>query len=764
MVEATGETMATERWQSTACILCSENCGLEVRVDDGRIVAVRGDGTHPESRGYLCQKALRLDHYQNHADRLQQPLKRQPDGSFAPISWDVAIREIAGRMKALRAMYGGRSFAYYGAGGQGNHLGGVYSSALRAALGTPYLYTALAQEKTGDFWVNGRMFGRQTCHVVADVEHADVVLFAGTNPWQSHGIPRARALLREIARDPARTMIVIDPRVTETAAMADVHLQVRPGGDAHLLAAMLAFMVQEHLHDDAFLAARCVDVEPVLEVLRRVDVGLYARRAGVPVAQVRRAATLLARARSAAVRADLGLQQSQHSTLNSWLEKLTFLLTGNLGRRGGNVFHTYLMPLIGHSPEADDPDVVRTAVTGMHPISKLYPPNVLPAEIDSDHPGRIRAVIVDSANPIVSAADTHAYETAFDKLELLVVIDVAHTETAQRAHYVLPASSQFEKAEATFFNLGFPHNGFHLRHPVMAPLPGTLPEPEIHRRLCVALGDLPERFPALEVLARLDRRARRLRLYPAALRARLAAQPSLAPLASLVLYATLGKALPEGLESAAVLWSASLHLAGKHPEAVRRAGSHEGGAGLGEDLFKRILEGRSGVHITSHRYDDTWSFVRHPDGKVRVAIPELLEQLTALADESPDDSGLLLMAGERRAYNANTILRDPSWRKRDPAGALRIHPDDAARMGISDGAEVRVQSRRGEVRTRAEYFEGMRRGVVSLPHGYGMAHPQSGRERVQVGPRINRLTAADHCDEMTKTPLHKGVPVSVTPA
>ncbi|MEO0605120.1 MAG: molybdopterin-dependent oxidoreductase, partial [Myxococcota bacterium] len=296
-------------WHSTACILCSENCGLQVKLDGRRFAAIRGDKAHPHSKGYLCQKAGRLDAYQNHADRLRSPLERQPDGSYRPIDWDTAIQRIADKLKAIRDQHGGRAIAYYGGGGQGNHLGGVYSGALRAALDTPYIYTALAQEKTGDFWVNGRLFGKQTCHVSPDIEPAQVVLFLGTNPWQSHGFPRARQQLKEIAKDPARTMIVVDPRVTETAEMADLHLQVRPGGDAHLLAGMLGFIVQEGLHDEAFLAERCADTQPVLDALRAVDVGFCARQSGVPVSQLREAASLVAQAPSTAVRADLGLQQ-----------------------------------------------------------------------------------------------------------------------------------------------------------------------------------------------------------------------------------------------------------------------------------------------------------------------------------------------------------------------------------------------------------------------------------------------------------------------
>ena len=207
-------------WLPTACILCSRNCGIEVEVRGREMTRVRGDHAHPVSTGYLCQKAQRLNYYQNHSDRLNAPLRRRPDGTFEEISWETAISEIAAKLVHLRDTYGGPSLAYFGGGGQGNHMGGPYGKTLRTAMQTRNYYSALAQEKTGGFWVDGRLYGKQNCHPTEDVENAEVVVFIGTNPWQSHGIRNARQVLREIAKDPARKMIVIDPRRMETAEMA----------------------------------------------------------------------------------------------------------------------------------------------------------------------------------------------------------------------------------------------------------------------------------------------------------------------------------------------------------------------------------------------------------------------------------------------------------------------------------------------------------------------------------------------------------------
>ncbi|PUB82045.1 MAG: dehydrogenase, partial [gamma proteobacterium symbiont of Ctena orbiculata] len=237
----------------TACILCSINCGISVEVNGGKLQKIKGDKENPKSKGYICQKAARLNYYQNHSGRLSQPLSKKEDGEFQKISWDDAISEVADKLAHIHSTYGPHSIAYYGGGGQGNHLCQIYSSSLRSAIGTPYLYTALAQEKTGDFWVNGKLFGRQSCHVTEDIDHADYILFIGTNPYHSHGFPRARRVLDEIAKAPDRTMVVIDPVLTETAKKADIHLQLKPGTDALLMSAMLGTIIQDGLEDRGFI-------------------------------------------------------------------------------------------------------------------------------------------------------------------------------------------------------------------------------------------------------------------------------------------------------------------------------------------------------------------------------------------------------------------------------------------------------------------------------------------------------------------------------
>ncbi len=752
------------QWKQTACILCSVNCGIEALVENGKLSKIKGDKAHPVSEGYTCQKAQRLDFYQNDKHRLHTPLRRRPDGSFEEISWDTAIGEIAARLKTIRDTHGGHALAYFGGGGQGNHLGGVYGTAFRAALGTRYIYTSLAQEKTGGFWVDGKLFGKQNCHPTEDAHNADFLLIIGANPWQSHGMAQARTLIQDFANDPAKTLVVVDPRRTETAEKADVFLQVRPGGDAHLMLAMLGTIAQEGLENKDFIAKWTVGFDELRPLLQAIPVDEYAREAGLDPESVRQLARVYARAKAACIRTDLGLEHTPHSTLNNYLSRLLYLVTGHFGKKGTNVFHTAFLPLIGHS---DDPEKggLTTRVTGMREIGRLFPPNVLPLEIDTDHPERVRGLIVDSGNPVLTGADSHAYRKAFAKLECLVVIDVALTETARMAHYVLPASSQFEKYEATGFNFHFPKNFFHLRKPIVDPLPGTLPEPEIYRRLTVALGALPEGFPVLETIARIDRKFPRLRLFPIALAWTFKRKPKLQKLGALVLYSTLGKALPNGAQAAAVLWTTSHMYAGRYAREIERAGIADEGAGLGEALFNRILTSDTALIISEHEYEDTAKFIKHRDGKIHLAISEMTREVAELEPEHLDSRyPMILQAGERRAYNANQIFRSGAWRKKDADGALKIHPEDALELGLADGDWAKVESPRGAVEARVSVTDEVRRGMVSLPHGYGMLERDAADpSRVtQLGPNINDLTDSHHCDAIAKTPFHKYVPVRVT--
>ena len=741
----------SDEWRPTVCILCSVNCGIDVKLDGRHIARVRGNRAHVASRGYACEKAQRLDYYQNARDRLTFPLRRRPDGTFEEIDWDTAIREVAAGFVTVRDRWGGPSIFYYGGGGQGNHLVGSYGASTRRALGSVFRSNALAQEKTGEFWVDHMLFGTG---ISGSYDLAEVAIFVGKNPWQSHGFQRARPILRDIASNPSRALIVVDPRRTETAEMADYHLRLRPGTDAFCLAAILGVLVQEDLVDRDFIRDRTQDADKLFAVLKEVPVADYCGRAGLDVDLVREVARRIARASSVSVYEDLGIEQSLHSTLNSYLEKLLFVVTGNVGKPGAMNAGTSLIGLNSGSLSAET-----SPVGGHRIIGGMIPANVIPDEILTDDPKRFRAMIIESANAVHSVADSARMREALRALEFVVVIDVALTESAREAHYVLPTSSQYEKWEATFF--GAPNytetqyaNTFTLRAPILDPLPGTLPEGEIHRRLVRAIGAMTdEEVAPLHAAAAKGRTA-----YAKELTRVVAERPHLAGVMTVLLYETLGPTLGAGNENAASVWAVARNFARRYPESLRRAGFSGEGDELGEALFDAILKNRSGVVVSVDPYEETWRRIRN--GKINLTISELLPELKSLRDEHLSrnpEFPFVLSAGQRRSTTANTIIRDPQWRPKDPAGALWMNPADASGLGVQSGGRVRVITKRANAEAVVEVTDTMLPGHVALPNGAGLWYPDREGQEFQHGVAPNELTASEDRDWFAGTPFHKHV-------
>ncbi|MCP4804179.1 MAG: molybdopterin-dependent oxidoreductase [Proteobacteria bacterium] len=733
-------------WKPTACFLCSINCGLQVQTEGRHLTRIRGDKGHPGSRGYVCEKPQRLDRYQNAADRLDSPLRRCADGTFERVTWDVAISTIARKLLELRGAHGGEALFYYGGGGQGNHLGGsLYGRTLLEHIGAIFSSNALAQEKTGEFWVDSRLFGKARCHTTGDYPNAEVAVFVGKNPWQSHGFPRARVVLRQIARDPDRLLVVIDPKVSETAAMADVHLRVRPGTDAFLLSAMVAVLFDEDLLDQEFVGQHTNGVEALEAMAQAIDISANCVCSGVDEETVRSVVRRMARARGVSIFEDLGIQQAPNSTLNSYLEKLLFLLTGSFGVEGGMNLHTGLGSLGGsrHCRGRVSPVTQSRLITG------LVPCNAIPDEILTDHPDRFRAMIVESANPVHSLADSPRMREAMRALDFSVVIDVAMTETAREADWVLPATSQLAKWECSFFTLEFPHNVFHLRPPVLEPLPGTLPEPEIHSRLLEAMGALdgidlePLRAAAAQgpmvygmafMQAMGDRRIR--------------------DLSPVVLYRTMGPLLPDGADAAAALLLLAQRCAQVYPRSVKAAGIEGDGPMLALNLFRAMFENPSGFVFSHCEYDETLKRLETPDKKVHLVIGELLQELATLDPTQPPPPSpwpLILAAGERRSSTSNTIYRDPAGRASQDQ-ALRVSPDDAQTLGLATGDTARLTTKRGQADVLVEVSDRMLPGHIALPNGQGLSYDGG-----MHGVAPNELTSGEDQDWLAGTPWHKHV-------
>ncbi len=739
-------------WHKTACVLCGNNCGVEVRLDGRKITRVRGNKAHVSSKGYTCEKALRIDHYQNARGRLTAPMKRLDDGSYVEVDWDTAISEVAAALLDVRSRHGAERMMYYGGGGQGNHLCGAYGAALRNGLGITRRSNALAQEKTGEAWVEGRMFG---AHTHGEFHEAEVSVFLGKNPWHSHGFDEARRVLKEIASNDDRTMIVIDPRRTETADLADHWLAVKPGTDAFLIAALGAVIVEEGLTADDWLATNATGAEEAKAAFSTVPITDFANRCGIDEALIRTVARRMAAAESVSVFEDLGIEMAPHSTLVSYLHRAVSMLVGSYGKPGAHTAHSSMVPLFSYGATGKEP---LDPVTGGAIISGLIPCNEIAEGVLSDHPDRTRAMIIESANPVHSLAGSQRFRDAMRALEFSVVIDVAMTETAEQADYVLPAASQYEKVETTFFSAAFPENRICLRPPLLEPLGDSLPEAEIHTRLAREIGLLNDSVIDELRAAAVEGRDE----YAAAFMNAAMENPEMAKVGAVVLYLTLGPTLPEGMGPAAALWFSAQQIAMRQPDAVRAAGHDGEGPDLGWALFDAMISNPDGVAFTRHRHDQSFDLLGTPDRKINVAIPELLEELRSLADApagyTSEEFPLVLSAGERRSFTANTIMRDPSWRKKDPEGALRLSPGDAASLGVETGERVRVTTPGGTAVAVAEVNDTMMDGHISLPNGLGLGYSPAGGDPEITGVAPNELTTTDWKDPIAGTPWHKHVP------
>jgi formate dehydrogenase len=515
---------------------------------------------------------------------------------------------------------------------------------------------------------------------------------------------------------------------------------------------LLAVLVDEGLLADRWLADHANGLDELRPELARIPIADWCERGGLAEEDVRTVARRIATAKGGvSIFEDLGIQQAPHSTLCSYLEKLLYLLTGNFGVPGAMNIHTKFANIAGNSGGRGIADPT-SPVTGERIITSLIPAAALPDEILTDHPDRFRAMIVESGNPVHSLPDSPRMREALDALDLVVVIDVALTETGRGADYILPASSQYEKWEATFFTLEFPENAFHLRRPLLDPLPGTLPEPEIHARLVRASGAFDDHEDALEEL-RAAAASGRAAFFEAFLRIN-GERSALAALAPVVLYETLGPSLGEQGDAAGA-WGLAQMTTMAYPQSVQRAGFADGDA-----LFDAVLSNPSGVVFSIDEYEDTWRRVETPDGKVALVVDELLEELRGLHDEpgpvADPDFPFVLSAGERRSSTANTIFRDPGWRRKDPSGALRLSTTDAEALGIAEGDAARVTTRRGSAVAVVEVTDTLLPGHASLPNGFGV-----GEAGDSVGVAPNELTSGADRDWLAGTPHHKHVPARI---
>jgi len=736
-------------WKKTGCVLCAQNCGLEMRVENNRIEEVKPDRDNPRSRGYVCRKGLNVIYHQYPGDRLTEPLKRVGNG-FEPISWGQAMTEISERIGALVKTHGPRSLAYMGGSAQGGHFEVAFGLNLIRSMGSQYYYSSAGQEFSGSWWVYGRMLGKQYNVALPDEHGAEMLVGWGWNGMMSHQMPRARKVLTDFSKDPGRLLVVMDPRKSETASIADIHLAVRPGTDALLAKAMITLILHEGWENKDYIRHHVSGWEQVAPWFQDFDAKAAIRVCGLDYNQVHQVCRLMT-TRRWCLHQDLGIYMGRNSTLNSYFLNILGVICGIFCVPGGNVIPGMVMPMGFHADERN-PKIWRTVTTGMPPAAAgSFPPNVMPEEILSDHPDRLRAVMVSACNPLRSYADTQAFEAAFKKLDLLVVNEMVMSETARLAHYVLPCRSYYESWDGTFFPWTFPKVFFQMRGPVVEPEGQCLEAAQIFTILADRLGLVPEIPEDLHRAAGEDRLAFGVNLMQWA-----ASEPRAMKSMPFVLAKTLGRVWNSAALPA--LWGMLMTA----PEAFRnnaaRAG-FEAGMDQGDRIFQALMDNPQGHWVGEVDPDDNKAAVKTLSGKIEVYIPELADraqQINAASESEglrmPDEFPMILNAGRHMDYNANTLMRNPEWNQGKRACTVTVHPEDAAALDLLDGDSVQVVTEAGKAVGELQVSRQVRQGTVLIPHGFGLSY-----EGQIYGINVNRLTKNTHRDPLG-TPLHRYVP------
>ena len=721
-------------WKHTACVLCSLNCGLLVQVEDNHIVKVRGDKSNPFSKGYTCSKGLTVAKYVDHDQRVLEPLKKQPDGTHAPISWEQAFAEIGAKLRGILDAHGGDAVALVGGGGQANHLDLPYATGFLKAIESPCFYNALGQEYTHQYWVHRHTFGGDGVNWNAEPDRAEVLLVIGSNPYMSHGFQRARVVLKEIQKDPERALIVVDPRRNETAKLAERFLQIRPGTDVYLLLALINVIVHEGLVDDAFMADHTVGWDDMHHLADMVTPAQAAHLCDLKEEDIVWTARRFAAAKHAVIRTDMGLHHNIFKVENVYLVDLLQLLTGNLCGEGAAVFSSSIFSGGGALGPRRSGERPTTRVAKIPQILGMFPPNALPEEIMDAGENGIRAIFVEGANPLRSYADTQRMTEAFEHLDLLVVIDPAMQEAARLADYILPPPVGYEKWETAIFAKGYPAIHAHLRQPVLEAPPETRQEGIIFYEILKAAG---------------------------------------VDLSSNPLFATLAAAMEAGEEApvlSAVRGIAMAFSMNRYQELLD-AGTITADGDAPAEVFQALLDHPEGVKLCETDMASNWENVRTPDHKIVLNAPPLVEQFAKL--EIPEDTDfrlnaeypLVLQTGERSDYNANTIHRDPTWRKKNHTSYLRMHQMVAEELGVEDGEVVRLVTEYADAHVAARVTDDIYPGNVSMPHGYGLLWENAETGELEpVGVNVQALVSADHRDPIAGVPYHKHIPCRVEKA
>ncbi len=739
-------------WRKTSCFLCGNRCGLEVQIEDNRIIKVRPDKDSPISEGYVCRKGMNIGFHQHDADRLLYPLKKVGD-KFERVSWDQAISEIAQKLRDILQRYGPRSLASLVGGGELHYTAYSipYCVRLVRRLGSRYNYSAANQEFSGRFWAHGLTLGSQGMSLTSDFEHSDMLLLVGKNPFMSHNFPQARRRLTKMSKDPDRLLVVVDPRLSETARIANIHLALRPGTDALLFKSMIAIILKEEMHNQKYIDVHVDGFKEMLPCFTDFDVKAALKVCELEYEQVFRVCREFA-TRSSCLDDDLGILMNRHSALVSYLLVFLLAICGRISVPGGN-----LLAGGGAGSDPNDPRTWRTLITGIPAINGMFPPNVLPEEIMSDHPDRIRGVINFAANPLRSYADTTAYENAFRQLELLVVAEIVMSETAALAHYILPSKTVYESWDCNP-GVGFTEVYGWMRPPVVEAEGEQKEGGEIFTLLADAMGLIPELPESLYQAAK----SGNTREYRDALMDYIQKNPESGRVIQFIVAKTLGKAI--GSVNLATIFPMFMQRSQASQEEAARAG-FAAGPYQGLEIYQAMIDHPEGVLLGMRDPSSPYKNIEQlptKNGRIQLYFPEVedwIRDINPTKEEEQlklnDKFPLILMAGRHMDMNFCTQMRDPAWNEGRRACTLAMNPADAEKFGFTDGQMAKVVTEAGEETIEVEVTEDARKGQVIIPHGFGLVY-----NGVKYGANVNRLTKNTNRDQFG-TPIHRYVPCRI---
>ncbi|MDQ3339106.1 MAG: molybdopterin-dependent oxidoreductase [Myxococcota bacterium] len=730
-----------ERVAHRICPLCEASCGLEIGVRDEQLVAIRGHEADVFSAGFICPKGAALRELHEDPDRLRAPLVKR-DGVHVEVTWEEAFAEIERRLPPIIAAHGKDAVAL-SIGNPAAHKFGLllYGARLGRALGTRNVYSASTLDQMPKQLSAGLMFGHWLSIPVPDIERTQLLVILGANPMVSNGslwtVPDFRGRAKAMQARGGK-LVVIDPRRTETAAIADQHVFIRPGADVFLLAGVVnALFADGHAKTGPHVEGR----DAVERAVADFTPERVAARCGIEAREIRELARALATTERAAVYGRIGTCTQEYGTLASWLIDVINVVTGHLDTPGGAMFPkaaAFAANTLGTPGRGKGISTGRrtSRVSRAPEVFGELPMGCLAEEIETPGDGQIKALISIASNPALSAPNGPRITAALASLELMVSVDIYLNETTRHADVILPGLSPLEESH---YDVAFPQlayrNAARYSAPVFTPPPDHPPEWQILLRLlAIATG----RGANIDVRALDDELA-------AADVQRVAG-----PQTELVLRA-LGDAVgPERLLDLALRGGPYGDRFGLVPDGLTlaRVKAATGGIDLGP-LEPRIPE-----------------LLRTPSGKIELAPPMLIDDLGRARADLDRPVPDLVLVGRRQLRSNNSWMHNLPMLAKGPFRCVAlVHPVDATRLGLTDGGRAQLANGNRAIEVVVGISDEMRPGVVSLPHGWG--HDQPGTRMTvaaeRPGANINAILDETQRDPLSGNAVLSGVAVTMQP-